>query len=104
MLKLHRLYSLCHVFRFFGIERGGAARLDVTEMTVACASIPKDKECSSTIAPTFTDVGAMSFLANSMEFFGSHQSLEPVVLITLRCPHSDPRWTAPKAWCILFDF
>ena len=90
MFQLHGFDCLGHTFRFQPVQRLGAAMFDITEAAGACAYVSQHQEGGCTRTPALAHIRAHGFLADGVQGFGTHQSLQVVVCFAGRGAHLDP--------------
>src|SRR5450830_647258 len=76
--------------RLVGVEVGGLAGVDLTEVTAAGALVTADQEGCLAVFPAFEDVGAAGLLAHRVQATVTDDALELVVLRPHRRAGPDP--------------
>ena len=71
---------------------------DRTVRAVPRTDVPEDHERRSPVLPALTYVWAPGLFADGMQVQLPHQTLEPQILRTPRCPHLEPRGFALRKW------
>jgi hypothetical protein len=74
--QLHALDGLRDSSRFISIERLWFAGINIAEVASSRARATSDKKCRFTIFPTFENIGASSFLADSVQTFTNYERPE----------------------------
>lgn len=90
MAQVHSLYGLGYSFWLFPIKRGRSACFNVAKAATAGTNIAHDEKGGCAGSPTFTDVGAMGFFANSVKLFAPHEMFQVVVVVAAWHPYPNP--------------